>query len=474
VLVRGLGVAYVAAFGSLAAQVDGLYGSGGILPIREVLDAVRNATGPERFWQIPSVLWLDASDATLRAFCWGGVALGLAAAAGLLPKAALGLAWLLYLSFNAAGPVFLSYQWDALLLESGLLGVLIAPWGIWLQRVKAGPPVAAVWLFRWLVFRLMFLSGWVKLASGDPTWRAWEALKYHYETQPLPTWTSWYAHQMPSRFQTASVGVMFWCELIAPFLIVGPRVARRVACASFLMLMAGIALTGNYGFFNILSAILCASLLDDRDLGAAPLPEPTGAPPWDFWRVLRVLALGVAAAVLATATTVSTLQVVWPRVNVPWPFELVRSAVDPLRSTNTYGLFAVMTTDRPEIIVEGSDDGATWRPYRFRWKPCEPDRRPRFTLPHLPRLDWQMWFAALSRRCGADPWFLRFERRLLEGAPAVLALLRENPFPDHPPRYVRARLFLYKFTRPGSRDWWAREDAGLFCPPLSLDDLGPG
>jgi hypothetical protein len=172
--------------------------------------------------------------------------------------------------------------------------------------------------------------------------------------------------------------------------------------------------------------------------------------------------------ILVAVTAAQTVETVLPWVIVPTPIQMAAQAIEPLRSANPYGLFRVMTTRRPEITVEGSDDGESWKPYRFRWKPCELDRAPRFTTPHLPRLDWQMWFAALAGDCRSTPWFLRFEQRLLEGAPEVLSLLRENPFPDRPPRYIRARLALYTFTPWGSKDWWAREELGLFCGPLAL------
>ena len=169
-------------------------------------------------------------------------------------------------------------------------------------------------------------------------------------------------------------------------------------------------------------------------------------------------------------TATQTIETVAPELSIPSELLVLNQWAEPFRSTNSYGLFAVMTTSRPEIIVEGSDDGVTWKPYPFRWKPCELDRRPRFTTPHMPRLDWQMWFAALEVERGRVPsWFFRFEQKLLEGSPVVLGLMRENPFPTRPPRYVRARWDLYRFTPWGSRDWWSREDRGLFCPPLSLE-----
>ena len=142
--------------------------------------------------------------------------------------------------------------------------------------------------------------------------------------------------------------------------------------------------------------------------------------------------------------------------------------MQPFHSTNAYGLFAVMTTERPEIDLQGSEDGIVWKSYTFRWKPGDVMRRPEFCTPHLPRLDWQMWFAALGGDCRSQSWFLAFEQRLLEGSPAVLGLLGENPFPDHPPRFLRARLYSYRFTRKGDQAWWKREEAGWFCPPVGL------
>jgi hypothetical protein len=182
----------------------------------------------------------------------------------------------------------------------------------------------------------------------------------------------------------------------------------------------------------------------------------------------RQVALGMVAGIVFAVTAGQTLETVWPVVVVPVPIQVVSQWIEPFRIANPYGLFRVMTTDRPEITVEGSNDGVSWRPYRFRWKPGELNGRPQFTTPHMPRLDWQMWFAALTGDCRAVPWFLQFEQRLLTGTPEVLALLRENPFPDRPPRYIRARLSLYTFTRRGSNDWWASEERGLFCPRLGL------
>jgi hypothetical protein len=476
ILLRGLGLIYLSAFGSLAVQLDGLIGSRGILPAAEFLQRAAGVlgTGASTYWQLPTLFWINASDRALHAICWGGVVLSVLLVAGFLPGACLVLLWIAYLSLTVTGQDFLSFQWDILLLESGLLAILLTPWGWRLGRDGDEPGRFAVWLFRWLVFRLTFLSGVVKLTAGDPTWLSWRALEYHYQTQPLPTWTSWYIHQMPAWFHRMSVGLMFLVELVAPFFVFGPRILRRVGFVSLVMLQVLILSTGNYGFFNLLAIVLCLSALDDRDLEAVvaivrrkrEMPREEESPPPRRWSWPRRVVVGIVGDVLVAVTGGQTIESVWPHAVIPMPVQMLAQAIEPLRSANPYGLFRVMTTDRPEIAVEGSDDGETWKPYRFRWKPCELDRRPRFTTPHMPRLDWQMWFAALAGDCRSAPWFLRFEQRLLEGTPEVLALLREVPFPDRPPRYLRARLSLYTFTRWGSRDWWHSEEVGIFCPTI--------
>ncbi len=483
---RGLALVYLAAFGSLAVQVDGLIGSRGILPAAEFLERTGRVleTGPMAYWRLPTVFWIDASDHALHAVCWGGVLLSVALLLGFLPGCCAALLWLFYLSLVVVGQEFLGYQWDALLLETGLLAVLIAPLGVRPSRSNDQPWWFTIWLVRWLAFRLMFLSGIVKLASHDPTWRDWTALEVHYQTQPLPTWTSWYIHQMPAWFHGLSVGFMFYAELVAPFFIFGPRPIRLAGFASLVSLQLLIAATGNYGFFNVLAVVICLCILDDRDWEwfirrivrrrQRPEGQESGhriaRAPGRVWSWGRRLVVGVLGGGIVVVTATQTLETVAPELVIPSELLTLSQWMEPFRSTNGYGLFAVMTTRRPEIIVEGSDDGVSWKPYRFRWKPCELDRRPRFTTPHLPRLDWQMWFAALNGERGSVPaWFFRFEQKLLEGSPAVLGLLRENPFSNHPPVYVRARLYLYRFTSLRSRDWWVRDERGLFCSSLSIE-----
>ncbi|HLJ92785.1 MAG TPA: lipase maturation factor family protein [Gemmataceae bacterium] len=476
---RLLGVVYLAAFLSLGVQVRGLIGSQGILPVTDYLTAVRQATATERYYLLPTLCWLDASDASLIGQCIAGVVLSAALISGIAPVPVLVLLWALYLSLTVVGQEFLGYQWDALLLETGFLAILLAPWQWWPRRPsRRAPSRVILWLFRWLVFRLMFGSGVVKLLSGDQSWRSLRALQCHYETQPLPNWSSWYMHQLPDWFQQLSVMFTFGAELLVPILIFGPRRARLLACGGIVALQLLIAATGNYGFFNLLTIALCVLLLDDavyparwQTWFASPeeLRDSSQVRNWGGWLTYPV------AAGIFLMSTVGFVQ----NCGLPahWPAWLgqVHRTVAAFRSVNSYGLFAIMTTRRPEIVIEGSEDGESWKPFEFRWKPGDPSRRPRFAGLHMPRLDWQLWFAALGS-CQENRWFVPFMARLLQGSPEVQALLEPSPFPDRPPRYIRAILYQYHFTDPATRraegTWWRREQIGLYCPVLSLQRSG--
>jgi hypothetical protein len=482
---RLLGLTYVIAFASLWLQVRGLIGERGILPVGEYLARATTVLGPgpERFWRLPTLLWVRSDDLALHLTCALGVVACVLLSFGVAQRAALAAAWLLYLSLVTAGQDFLAFQWDNLLLEAGLIAVLLASAG---RAPGSGPWHARlpVWLLHWLVFRLNFSSGFVKLASGDPTWRDLTALRYHYETQPLPTWTSWYAHQLPGWFQSLSVVGMFAVELVVPFLIFGPRRLRRAAAGALVALQLMIGLTGNYTFFNLLTVASCLTLLDDgcwpRWLSARMNSSSEkgqfgqrGERGGSGLRGARRYVLGVPATVLLILSVLQmTVTLGWARALPAAVLQPLRWA-QPLRSVNGYGLFAVMTTTRPEIVVEGSRDGRTWVPYRFRWKPGPLEERPRFVQPHQPRLDWQMWFAALGGP-GRTPWFEAFLDRLLAGEPAVLGLLAENPFPEGAPRFVRAELWRYRFTDRstlrGTGRWWRRERLGVYAAPRSAQD----
>ena len=486
-----LGLTYLVAFLSLNVQLPGLIGSNGIMPAESVMDAIdQNTTGLglDRFRIAPTLCWISAKDHVLQGMAITGAMLSLLVILNIAPAPCLFLLWLIYLSLAQVSSVFLGYQWDALLLETGFLAIFFAPWRLWPNLAREAPPPRIVlWLLRWLLFRLMFSSGAVKFLSGDPTWHNLTALTFHNETQPLPTALAWYAHHLPVWFHKASCVGMLFIELVLPFFIFLPRRPRFIAFWGFMALMVGIALTGNYTFFNLLASALCVTLLDDFALlrlvpwkSRPRVIQTLQSTARSFPRRMlwpRRVAFTLLTLLILAVTTVELLNMARVRFSPGNPLVKLYQWVAPFRSINGYGLFAVMTTSRPEIIVEGSDDGQTWQAYEFRHKPGDLNRRPTLVAPHQPRLDWQMWFAALGD-VRNNPWFVNFCLRLLQGTPEVLALIETNPFPEHPPKFIRARLYDYHFTsaeeRSKSGAWWRREFKGEYCPPLRLrDDVRP-
>jgi predicted DCC family thiol-disulfide oxidoreductase YuxK len=447
---RLLAAIYLIAFVSLLVQMNGLVEARGILPVGRYLSAAQQTFGAQAYWLAPTIFWFAHSDAFLLAACVAGVVISLVLLLGYFERLSLVCLYILYLSLCSAGQDFLSFQWDILLLETGFLAIFL------------GNSKIVVLLFRWLLFRLMFLSGMVKLMSHDPVWRNLSAMSFHYMTQPLPTPLAWYMYQFPFWFHRLSTAMVFAIELAVPFLFFAPRPWRFLGGFCALLLQGLILLTGNYTFFNLLTVALCVFLFDDEALARPPLRS----------RATRTRPFAVAA--IATVILMLSGLELWDMFfSRSEPNPIVRLAA-PLDIVNTYGLFAVMTTTRPEIIVQGSNDGVTWLDYEFPFKPGDLRKPPRWAAPYQPRLDWQMWFAALSNYRGT-PWFGNFMVRLLQGSPEVLALLAGNPFPSAPPKYVRAQLFDYSFTdfatRRATGDWWKRKPRGLYFPAISLEDV---
>ncbi|MES1262165.1 MAG: lipase maturation factor family protein, partial [Acidobacteriota bacterium] len=386
---------------------------------------------------------------------WGGVALSaisiLARPHSRWQRLIFIILFVYYLSIVSAGQIFMSYQWDLLLLETGFLAIFLSP-----SRPR-------VWLFQWLLFRLMFESGAVKLLSHDTSWRDLTALAVHYETQPLPTVLAWYAHQLPLWFQKASTAATLAIELFLPFLIFFPRRLKQLAGFGFITLQTLILLTGNYTFFNLLAIALCLFLFDDAFFARKKKTYRPLAPA----RPNRVVSTLVIAAVM----TLSCIELGGMFGVAPEPLGRVADAVSPFGIVNQYGLFAVMTTKRPEVEIEGSNDGQHWLPYVFRYKAGPFNRAPGWVAPFQPRLDWQMWFAALGT-FRQNPWFVRFVIALLEGSKPVLALLEHDPFNGKPPLQIRAMLYEYHFTTFAERrktgNWWKREEKGIYFPPVGL------
>jgi hypothetical protein len=393
--------------------------------------------------------------------------------------------WALYLSLMTVGESFANFQWDALLLETSLLAALWLPWRArpdWAEETLAQK--IGRWLLWWLFVRLMIESGVVKLTWGDETWLNRSALEYHFETQPLPLWTAWYAQQAPRWLLNAACWITYFVEIATPALLLAParwRFLRHGAVWLQVLLQLGILTTGNYTYFNWLTIALCVPFLDDSFRGFRRLrPQPADAPRRHWWPLVPAGALALASVCLSFEGFTSAFAGIagqeagMRRIRE----EMTRTGkapagpwLQPLRSFNGYGLFRTMTLSRPEFVVEGSADGVNWREYEFRYKAGDIYRRPTLVAPFQPRLDWQMWFAALSPQ-HYGYLLERLMKRVLEGEPAVLALLANNPFPSGPPQFARLSFYDYHFTRFEDRGaaWWKRELRGT-THPLSLENF---
>jgi len=468
---RSLGAIYLIAFVSLWMQIDGLVGEQGILPVGQHLQLAREQLGSDAFFLLPTLCWFGSNNTFLHFLCGAGAVLSILLMTGLAPVLSLAFLFVLYLSLTIAGQTFLSFQWDILLLETGFLALVFAPWQ-WRMKISSAARFSRVgfFLLKLLLFKLMLMSGVVKLTSGDDSWWNLTALDYHYWTQPLPTVIGWWADQHAEWFKKFSVAFCIVVEIVVPFFIWAPRRLRHIAAGLLIFIQLAIAATGNYCFFNLLTIALCLLLFDDtilrrtasREDGNRDPLHPRGLPT----AIVLVITLPINAMLIFSAFKPNAQ---WPR-----PIATVAGCLESFHVVNGYGLFRVMTKTRPEIIIEGSADGNEWLPYEFRWKPGDLNRAPPWAAPHQPRLDWQMWFAALGTY-RHNPWFVSLLERLLRNAPDLTPLLAHNPFPDTPPQYVRAKLFEYHFASAeehrATGAWWKRDERGEYLPPVSLENF---
>lgn len=451
-----LGLIYLVAFASLATQVPGLFGSEGITPIAGFLGAVRDNYGVQGYWVVPSIFWFNASDLTLALVAWSGVLIAALLVFRIRPVICLVVLNSFYLSFVSSGQVFMQFQWDILLLEVGFLAMFL----------RASPNLVS-WLFRWLLFRFMFQSGLVKLLSGDQSWRDLTALQYHFESQPLPTLLAWYAHQLPDILLKCGVAATLMIELLVPFLLILPRRLRLWGGVVVVLFEVVILLTGSYNFFNLLTIVLCLMLLDDQTLDGWFRRGPQQAPAAPAKPVYFVVASALVYLFLSTSLLVATGN--WGRL--PQSIQFVLAAAAPFHVANGYGLFAVMTRGRPELVIQGSSDGENWLAYDLPYKPGRLSEGPRLATPHQPRLDWQLWFAALGTS-ERNPWLYRLTEGLLSGAEPIENLFSSNPFPQTPPKHVRISLYEYRFSTPAEQavtgDWWVAEFDQVYFGPAAL------
>jgi hypothetical protein len=455
---RALGFIYFIGFLVLVRQGRALIGERGLLPAPLFVKR-------RRFRDAPSLFFLRCTDRTLALGAWAGLVLSVVAVSGVsdaygfaLSVAVWASLWMLYLSFVNVGQTFYAFGWESMLLEAGFLAIFLGP-------SRAEPPVLVIWLLRWMLFRVMFGAGLIKL-RGDECWRKLTCLDFHFETQPLPNPFSRAFHRLPRPVLHAGVLYNHLVELVVPFGYFWPQ-GLRYTCAgltaSFQLILI---VSGNLSWLNYLTLVLCIPVLDDALLSRLlPLVPPAVLERSEVHH-LAVLALTALVGVLSLR----------PALNLLSRRQAMNLSYDPLHLVNTYGAFGGVTRERLEVVLEGTDalaltPDARWREYEFKGKPGETRRRPPIVSPYHYRLDWQMWFAPMSSYA-EHPWILNLVARLLQGDEAVLRLLRKNPFPATPPRHVRAELYLYRFSRPGEEGWWVRTRLGAYLPPLSLEHPG--
>ncbi|XP_069132099.1 lipase maturation factor 2-like isoform X1 [Argopecten irradians] len=568
VFLWGISGIYLMAFASLYVQIPGLYGENGILPaklvLQEKIDSIEELLdGAPTLMKLTPRLGLNAQGG-MDLLCLTGMLVSFLSLifSGARDTVAYTLLWMLYLSLYQVGQTFLWFQWDILLLETGFLAIIVAPFNLQLPKKWRMSPYhqhdsITLWLVRWLLFRLMFASGVVKLTSKCPTWWGLTALTVHFESQCIPTPLAWWWHQLPVWFLKLSCVATYVIEIPIPFLFFSPfRSMRIFAFYSQLILQILIILTGNYNFFNLLTIVLCISLLDDEHfkykterqsswlvriintlasalvygyigyqtchlfslkINLSPSFSVTSSTafsqpqftawldwvvPWTMtlgavslgyevimavyrcmmekkamqWRLVSVVQCVLFGAVSAGMLGISMVPLSYlsnsSYSSVPTVFRNVHAKFEPFQMTSSYGLFRVMTGvgGRPEVVVEGSDSlEGDWQEYEFMYKPGNLSRTPPVVAPHQPRLDWQMWFAALGSY-QHNTWFVNMAYRLLQGQPEVLQLLQHNPFPGQPPKYIRATLYHYHYTQNNGQEWWVREKKNEYFPPVEKDN----
>ena len=506
---RALGLIYFSAFYSLLFQIKGLIGPDGILPARDYLEAVLKYYGSYRYWFAPTLLWFSSSNPTLMLICAVGLAASILLILNLWPRGMLAVCFVAYLSFVGAGQDFAGYQSDGMLLSAGFISIFFASPGFLPRLGRANAPSrASLFLLQLVWFSIYFESGLAKMMSGEPAWRNFTAMDNYYQNGPLPTWIGWYAQQLPHWFHAGTVGITLAAELVIIWMLFLPRRLRIICFWIVTPFEMGIIVTANYTFLNYLVLSLGILLLDDRFVDwfwrgtwrrwlagsggaagatgellpqpvtpaggafAASSPEEPQSLPRMLWQQLRASVGGLCLALVFYSIVAQLLAMMLPWL--PLPTAPVR-ALEPFRIANRYGLFAVMTPQRYEIEFQGTEDGTTWTPYPFRYKPQDPAKAPGIYAPYQPRFDWNLWFASLGP-WREYPFVVYTEERLLKNDPEVLHLFAGNPFAGAPPKRIRAVIWQYWFTdiatKRSTGRWWRRQLLGLYAPGLQREADG--
>ena len=464
---RGVGIVYVLAFAAVVHQWRPLLGSGGLTPAVEFLRLV-----PWR--RSPSLFHWRYSDRLAIGLGWVGIVLAAAVVLGvpqrlgtLATLLVFGVLWALYLSYVNIGQIWYAFGWESILLEAGFLAMFLG-------GHDSAVPWPALLLVRWLLFRVEFGAGLIKW-RGDPCWRDLTCLDYHHETQPLPSVFSWWFHRLPARSHKAEVAANHVTQLLLPFLLFLPQPLAGIAAVAVLVTQGWLVISGNFAWLNLVTMVLATSALPDGWLGGTDGPlgallaaSPPGEVP--VWFAVVVGVVFLAQLVMSW----------WPARNLVSRHQRMNASFNPLHLVGTYGAFGSITRRRFEIVLEGTldpdpDEHSDWEPYEFIAKPTDPQRRPPQVAPYHLRLDWLLWFVPLSASY-ADPWFVPFLRGLLEDDPDICSLLGRNPFPDEPPKAVRARRYRYRYTTRAERKqtglFWVRTPMGELVRPLTLASFG--
>ncbi|HEY3824009.1 MAG TPA: lipase maturation factor family protein [Bryobacteraceae bacterium] len=458
---RGLGIVYLIAFLCALNQFRPLLGEHGLLPVPAFVKQVS-------FRESPSLFFFAPKDWAFAAAAWIGIVLSCLVIAGIADRYSSWLnaliwaaIWVLYISFVNVGQTFYGFGWEAILLEAGFFSIFLGS-----RNVQT--PLVIIYLFRWLEFRIMFGAGLIKL-RGDPCWRDLTCLNYHYETQPMPNPLSWFFHEAPEWTHRAGVAFNHFSEIFVPFLYFLPQPLASIGGVITIVFQATIFASGNLSWLNFMTMILAIPAIDGRWLSAILPIRPDAMP--------EALSLPLKAATIAVAVIIGWMSID-PIRNMLSPNQVMNTSYNPLHLAGTYGAFGSITRRRFEIVVEGTPDSVVtdatqWKEYEFKGKPNDPSRMPPQIAPYHLRLDWLMWFAAMSRY-EDYPWFVNFMAKLLENDRPMLSLLKSDPFPDQAPKFVKADLYEYHFANPETRArtgaWWVRTYAGQYFPPVSLDN----
>jgi hypothetical protein len=474
-ILRLLGIVYAVAFLAAINQILPLIGSHGLTPVDSFLRRVIETLGYKSsgFLRLPSIFWWNHSDTALLTGAWIGFLLSCVVTAGFANAPILFILWFLYMSFCNVGQEWYGYGWEIQLLETGFLAIFLTPLVDPRPFPRREPPLPIIILFRWLICRIMFGAGLIKL-RGDEVWRNSTALYYHFETQPMPGPLSRWFHFLPHFFLKLGVWFNWLAELVAPLFVFGPRIARHIAGIIIILLQVILIVSGNLSFLNWLTIIPALACFDDA-FWSRLLPHTLTR------RATQAAKIAIPSRPMTitawTVTVIIGLLSIQPVINMLSPGQIMNTSFDPLSLVNTYGAFGSVGRERYNIVFEGTyddipTDSANWKEYPYKGLPTSLDQRPPQVAPYHLRFDWQMWFAAMGTP-DDYPWTLTLIAKLLHNDPGALSLFAANPFPDKPPLYIRAVLYHYSFAPPGNpgRNYWTRQPIGApWLPAMAADD----